>query len=54
MRECKWVFTDESYYESECGHAFYFIDDEHRFNEFKYCPYCSKEIHEIDEVIADD
>jgi hypothetical protein len=54
-KECVWTFKDrylgykedDSYYETDCNESFYFDDGHSRlkdYGNFKYCPYCGKEI----------
>jgi uncharacterized Zn-finger protein len=47
---CEWdgeYSCDCNYYETSCNHNFTFIDGGISDNNFKYCPYCGKEIEEI-------
>lgn len=42
---CVWKYSIDGYYLTECEKAFEFSHDEPFENgEFKYCPYCGKEI----------
>lgn len=45
---CEWHFEEvidgEGYYETECGHSFFFADGDITDNEFEYCPYCGRTI----------
>jgi len=43
---CYWQEEDNEYYRTQCGipHSFYLADD------FKYCPYCGKEVKKLVEV----
>ncbi len=45
---CSWTEMDpENFpgsYETQCGHAWVFIDGDAAFNGAKFCPYCSGEI----------
>ena len=44
--KCVWIPDDlHDYYETSCDHAFSFEYGK-REKEFKYCPYCGKEIEE--------
>ena len=49
-QKCVWkinkVFCDD-YYETSCGASFRF-PPKRRSNVFKYCPYCGKEIEEVE------
>jgi len=51
--KCKWVINespDETiYYETSCNNAFTFIEDGIEDNNYKFCPYCGKEIEEVKE-----
>ena len=44
---CKWKY-DENYnmYETDCEHAFIFIEGRKSDNGFLFCPYCGKKIEE--------
>lgn len=51
---CKWelqnedeAFDGDRYYETACGQAFSFFEGSKIDNEYKYCPFCGKEIEEI-------
>jgi len=51
---CKWKLESEYYdfpivYESDCNNIHYFEEGNTRFNRFRWCPYCGKEIEEIEE-----
>lgn len=42
---CFWSKEDEdngAYYETDCGNAFQFNNDDWQANHFIYCPYCGK------------
>lgn len=46
---CIWKLDGrwQEYYETSCGHAFYFADGTEPYDEqsnFKFCPYCGKKI----------
>ena len=46
--KCVWEFDsneDQEHYDTACGHAFWFSYTK-RDKEFKFCPYCGKEIEE--------
>lgn len=44
--KCVWTLDDlHDYYETKCGQAFTFTYTKCE-KEFKYCPYCGKEIEE--------
>ena len=45
---CKWKY-DEYYnmYETDCEHAFIFIEGRKSDNGFLFCPYCGKKIEEV-------
>jgi hypothetical protein len=42
--KCKWTYDDDGYYDTSCDNAFVFISDGPLENDFKYCPYCGREI----------
>ena len=45
---CKWKrYEDEDYWETDCDNAFCTIEGSLRDNNFKFCPYCGKEIKEV-------
>lgn len=46
--KCKWVFEDPDlcYYETSCNNSFMFEEGKIKENQFKYCPFCGKEIIE--------
>lgn len=49
---CRWKLTtdwydDEIVYETSCNSYHWFDEGNTKFNRFKYCPYCGKEIDEI-------
>ena len=48
---CKWSAPDGSYdiYNSECGTTLMLSQSEDIGGEFKFCPFCGKEIEEIKE-----
>lgn len=51
---CKWKlstdwYDDEIVYEASCDNSHWFEDGNTRFNRFKWCPYCGKEIEEVKE-----
>jgi hypothetical protein len=45
---CKWTeqedLNDEYYYITSCDQYFSFCEGSQKYEDFKYCPYCSKEI----------
>lgn len=48
--ECEWTYTDPfdyDYWETGCGEAFCFDDNELKENNYFYCPNCGKKIKEI-------
>lgn len=50
--KCNWTFDNEQYmYDTECKNAFYFPEGVRLEVEpsFKYCPFCSGEIKEVDD-----
>jgi DNA-directed RNA polymerase subunit RPC12/RpoP len=46
-KTCKWVYEEYyDYWETECGESQQFIEDGIKENNYKYCPYCGKNIIE--------
>ena len=44
---CMWRYLEDwtgSYWETSCNNKFQFINGSIEGNDFKYCPYCGKEI----------
>ena len=46
---CKWEWNGEDfdYYDTECGETFYIESGTLKENKIKYCPFCGKEIEEL-------
>ena len=47
MNKCIWTYCDNQdydYYETSCDEAHYFTCGDIKANDFRYCPYCGKEI----------
>jgi len=45
--ECEWKYNEDlSSWGTQCNSWFQFIDDDER--DFKFCPYCSKKIREVE------
>ena len=49
---CKWShdhhYAYHAYYETECGHVFALLHNEPFVKrDFRYCPYCAREINNI-------
>lgn len=55
-KTCTWSRDpDDDIYESDCGHSFYFVDDDLRGNpDFKWCPYCGLKINPIEPRCCED
>jgi hypothetical protein len=53
MTTCAWTEDEDDTWETECGHAFTFIDGGVSDNSFSFCPFCGGKIDplafEIDE-----
>ena len=51
--KCKWSKCENSdetiYYETSCDNATQFLEDGIEDNNYKFCPYCGKEIEEVKE-----
>lgn len=46
---CEWKYDDiDNFYAASCGRSFCFTDEGVKGNEFVYCPYCGKKIHEVE------
>lgn len=43
-KSCLWTQVDDSWYETECEHAFEFYNGGPKGNEFAFCPYCGKKL----------
>ena len=43
---CKWTWNGDGFYQTSCGNSFFFESGNIKENNFKYCPYCGKEIEE--------
>ena len=41
---CVWEFEDEGFYQTTCDNGFTLNDGSWEDNSFIYCPYCGKEI----------
>ena len=55
---CVWSLTrnyDDTMYETECEETFIFLDGNPYANNFRFCPYCGKEIvtDDADEIETD-
>jgi len=53
MDTCKWCkdgfqMEEHDYWETDCGNMFQFNNGGPEQNHFKFCPYCSKPIQEIE------
>lgn len=50
---CKWDNQEDSwgdrFYETSCKQSFSFFEGEEKYDDFKFCPYCGKEIDEVKE-----
>jgi hypothetical protein len=42
--KCKWHIDGESFFVTECGHAFEFNEAGPVENGFRFCPYCGKQV----------
>lgn len=54
MEKCEWEFQGQGYpdfysYSLSCGEPSYYPPKKNKNKDFKYCPYCSKEIKYISE-----
>lgn len=53
--KCKWKYDKpwddnyEGFYDTSCGNTFVPIEGTPNENKMKYCPYCGKEIEQIEE-----
>jgi len=47
-KPCIWRYEEEGY-QTECGHNFYFTDDDIPDNSVKYCMFCGRKIEVEDE-----
>jgi predicted nucleic acid-binding Zn-ribbon protein len=45
-KKCEWML-DDGIYDTNCKDAFYFSEGNLISNDFKYCPYCGREIEEV-------
>lgn len=46
---CQWVlgnFDGDVHYETACGHVHMFLDGDPADNNYKYCPFCGKQVTE--------
>jgi hypothetical protein len=50
--KCEWEWGD-CYWDTGCGRAFEFNDGTPTDNDFRYCPYCGKELVESGYVEED-
>jgi hypothetical protein len=41
---CSWTENEGGCHDTQCGHAFEFTNDGVKENDFKFCPFCGKEI----------
>lgn len=44
---CKWIYNymiEDGVYETSCSHSFFFDSGDVKENNFKFCPFCGKEI----------
>jgi len=50
IETCEWVKSynsfDDEYYLTLCGTTYMFTEGDIKFNLFKHCPYCGKQIEE--------
>lgn len=44
---CEWNGCDDGYYSTSCNKSFIFTESDCEGNDFKYCPYCGREIKEM-------
>ena len=52
MNNCKWTYDDDyDKWDTQCDNAFVVYEGTPSENNFKYCPYCGKEISELMEVV---
>jgi len=47
--KCTWTMknNNDCLFETSCNESFFFFEGFIKDNNFKYCPYCGKEIYEI-------
>jgi ribosomal protein S27AE len=53
---CTWTQDSSGewdYYDTECGHAFYFTDEGPIEHEFRFCPYCGKSLVDVPYIKED-
>ena len=43
---CTWTENEDGVYETNCGNLFVFNDGGPVENDFRYCPYCGRELRE--------
>ena len=52
--ECKWTEDDANEWDTMCGECFVFNDGGPEANNFLFCPYCGKELKEIEYEVNHD
>jgi hypothetical protein len=46
-KTCEWTYEEDNYYTTSCSEAFFFVSGNWQEHNFKYCPFCGKEINEV-------